>query len=266
MMLRSKSPLISVIIPCYNEEANLRNGVLDEVYTYLSHKKFLWEVIIINDDSTDKSKDLLEHFVHKYRPFFLFDIPHGGKPAAVWFGINKAKGDIVLFTDMDQSAPISELDKLLIWYGKGYDVVIGSRGSARNGFSPLRKFGSFVFNTFRRSFILENIDDTQCGFKLCRRQIAMEIFPRLSFFKEMKKPTGWNVTAFDVELLYLFEKSGHQIKEVAIKWYNRDKSITKNPKGELTYYVNESIEMSKQIFNIKINELKRFLKRWPIGG
>ena len=92
-------PHISVIIPCYNEENNLKRGVLDEVYQYLVGQDYAWEVIIVNDESTDNSRSLVEHFIENAANFSLFDIPHGGKPAAVWAGIQKAKGEIVLFTD-----------------------------------------------------------------------------------------------------------------------------------------------------------------------
>ena len=174
--------LISIVIPCYNEERNLERGVLNEVYKYLAKQSYSWEVIIVNDESTDNSRSLIEHFVEGKVDFCLLDIPHGGKPAGVWAGIQRAKGEIVLFTDMDQSTPIGELDKLFPWYEKGFDVVIGSRGTAREGFSIVRRAGSFVFRTLRRLFLLRNISDTQCGFKSCRREAALEVFPRLQFF------------------------------------------------------------------------------------
>jgi dolichyl-phosphate beta-glucosyltransferase len=256
MPIEEQKPSISVIIPCYNEEKNLERGVLDEVYQYLERQEFSWEVIIINDESTDNSKSLIEDFIKNKKNFSLFDIPHGGKPAGIWAGIQKARGEIVLFTDMDQSTPIGELSKLFPWYEKGFDVVIGSRGIAREGFSLLRKTGSFVFRTLRRLFLLRNISDTQCGFKSCRRQVALEVFPRLQFFKQEDRPTGWKVSAYDVELLHLFERSGYQIKEVVVRWCNRDQSDTKSQAGELTRYLNESIEMAKEVIRVKLNQLK----------
>lgn len=250
------TPYISVIIPCWNEEKNLEKGVLDEVCQYLTQQNYSWEVIIVNDESTDNSKNLIERFIKEKKNFSLFDIPHGGKPAGVWAGIQKAKGEIVLFTDMDQSTPICELSKLLPWYERGFDVVIGSRGIAREGSSLVRKAGSFVFLTLRRLFLLRNISDTQCGFKSCRRQVALEVFPHLQFFKQEDRPTGWKVSAYDVELLYLFEKAGYQVKEVVVRWRNRDQSDTKSQTGELTRYLNESIEMAQEIIRVKLNQLK----------
>ena len=251
-----QNPNVSIIIPCWNEQRNLESGVLDDVHQYLKDQAFSWEAIIVDDGSTDDSIELVRETIKDKTNFAVFDIPHGGKPAAVWAGIQKARGDIVLFADMDQSTPIEELSKLLPWYQQGFDVVIGSRGTTREGSSPVRKAGSVAFLTLRRLFLLRGIRDTQCGFKSCRRQAALVVFPRLQFFKQQEKPTGWKVSAYDVELLYLFEKGGHSIKEVDVSWRNRDLSDTKGQSGEFTRYLSESIEMAREIIRVKRNQLK----------
>ena len=247
---------VSVIIPCYNEERNLARGVLDEVHQYLTRQDYGWEVIIINDESTDRSKSLIERSTAGKENYFLFDIPHGGKPAAIWTGIQKSQGKLVLFTDMDQSTPIAELGQLLPWCERGFDMVIGSRGSAREGFSLMRKAGSLVFRAVRGLFLLRDIADTQCGFKLCRREVALRVFPHLEFLKNREKPSGWKVTAYDVELLFLVEKAGYRIKEVVVSWSNRDQSDTKSQSSELVRYVNESMDMARQVMRVKRNQLK----------
>ena len=254
-MQAEKEPLLSVIIPCYNEEKNLARGVLDEVYDYLAAQALPWEVVIVNDESTDGSRALVERFVAGKENFFLFDIPHGGKPAAIWEGIQRARGEMVLLTDMDQSTPIHELDKLVPWYQEGYEVVIGSRQTTREGSSPLRKIGSFVFLTLRRLVLLPDIMDTQCGFKLCRRQVALEIFPQLEFLRARERPAGWKVTAFDVEFLFLADRAGYRIKEVLVVWKNRDESDTKSQQGDLSRYIHESINMAREVSRVKINQL-----------
>ncbi|MBN1878469.1 MAG: glycosyltransferase [Anaerolineae bacterium] len=254
MAIEEQKPYISVVIPCYNEAKNLEAGVLDEVNQFLSLQTYAWEVVIVNDGATDNSKALVEHFVADKDHFFLYDIPHGGKPAAVWAGIQRARGEVVLFTDMDQSTPLHELSKLLPWYEQGFDVVIGSRGMTREGFSIVRKVGSVVFRILRQLFLLRNISDTQCGFKLCRRQAALRAFPYLQFFKQQAQPTGWKVTAYDVELLYLLEKLGCSIKEVPVEWRNRDISETKGQQGNMARYVAESLDMAKQVIRVKLNQ------------
>jgi dolichyl-phosphate beta-glucosyltransferase len=252
---------VSIIIPCYNEEKNLASGVLDQVYQYLAQQSYAWEVIIINDASTDKSRLLIEQFIAGKPKFRLYDIPHGGKPAAIWAGIQQAKNDLVLFADMDQSTPMTELDQLLPWCGQGYDMVIGSRGMTREGFSILRKAGSVVFRALRGIFLLRDIADTQCGFKLCRRQVALDIFPRLEFFRAQEKPRGWKVTAYDVEMLFLVEKAGYKIKEVVVSWSNRDRSDTKSQSSDMSRYINESVDMARQVLRVKLNDLRGLYDR-----
>jgi glycosyltransferase involved in cell wall biosynthesis len=256
MATEREQPILSVILPCYNEQKNLERGVLDEVYQYLAGQALPWEVVIVNDESTDDSRSLIERYIQDKATFSLVDIPHGGKPAAVWEGIQRARGEMILFSDMDQSTPLHELDKLLPWYQEGYDVVIGSRQMTREGSSLLRKAGSFVFLTLRRFFLLPGIMDTQCGFKLCRRQVALQIFPHLEFLRQEAKPSGWKVTAFDVEFLYLVDRAGYQIQEVLVSWRNRDTSDTKSQQGDLSRYVHESINMAREVTRVKLNQLK----------
>lgn len=266
MLTDPQQPSVSVIIPCYNEGRNLERGVLDEVYQYLEKQAFAWNVIIVNDGSTDSSKSLVERSIKDKKNFILVDIPHGGKPAGIWAGLQQATGDAVLFTDMDQSTPIHELSKLLPWYEQGFDVVIGSRSVTRQGSSLLRKVGSFVFLALRRLFLLRNIIDTQCGFKLSRRQAAVEVFPSLEFFRQEIKPTGWKVTAYDVEFLYLVEKHGYRIKEVPVDWENRDRSDTKGSQGNWTRYVAESINMAQEVARVKRNQLLGLYDRTRSGA
>lgn len=256
MATEREQPILSVILPCYNEQKNLERGVLDEVRQYLAGQALPWEVVIVNDESTDGSRRLIERYIQDEANFYLFDIPHGGKPAAVWEGIQRARGEMVLFSDMDQSTPLCELDKLIPWYQEGFDVVIGSRQTTREGSSLIRKAGSFVFLTLRRLFLLPDIMDTQCGFKLCRRQVSLQIFPHLEFLRQKEKPAGWKVTAFDVEFLYLVDRAGYRIQEVLVSWRNRDESDTKSQQGEMARYVHESINMAREVTRVKLNQLR----------
>jgi|SRR3989339_36357 len=247
-------PSVSVIIPCYNEEKNLKRGVLTDVFQYLSRQPYNWEVIIANDESTDQSRTFSEHFVKSHRNFSLINLSHGGKPSAVFGGIKAAKNDLVLFTDMDQSTPIEELDKLLPYFTKGYDVVIGSRGLIRSGNTLLRRLGGPIFLFFRRLVLLPNIVDTQCGFKMFRRHVALKLFPNLQFFKDTSKKEGWRVSAFDVELLFMAQKWGYKIKEVLVSWQNTDQSDTKGASVN-ERYKKESVQMIQEIIRVKRNDI-----------
>lgn len=245
---------VSVIIPCYNEENNIKRGVLNEVYDFLKTQKFTWEVVVCNDESTDNSLKLVKEFVSTHKNFRVLDLPHGGKPSAVWGGIQAAKYPIVLFTDMDQSTPLKEINKLLPYFNKNFDVVIGSRGVIRSGASLVRKIMAQVFLISRRAVLLPKIIDTQCGFKAIRTEVAKKIFPNLEFFKDKSNKTGWRVSAFDVELLFMAQKWGYKIKEIPVLWQNEDVSTTKGDNA--ARFRKESQQMIREIIRVKKNDLK----------
>ena len=138
-------PHLSVVIPCYNEENNLKAGVLSRVEKYLKSQKYTWEVIISEDDSTDGSLRFVKKFVRGRPKFRLVENKHGGKASALKGGIKAAKGKLILMTDMDQSTPLREIEKLLPWFEKKYEVVIGSRGLVRKGAAWYRKLMSVGF-------------------------------------------------------------------------------------------------------------------------
>jgi len=185
--------------------------------------------------------------------FRVLDLPHGGKPSAVWGGIKEAKYPIVLFTDMDQSTPLKESLKLLPYFDKGYNVVIGSRGAVRQGASFVRKLMAKGFLFGRRLFLLRDIIDTQCGFKALKTDLAKKIFPELQFFKEKSNNSGWRVSAFDVEMLFMAQKWGYKIKEVLVQWQDEDASTTKG--DDATRFKKESKQMLQEIIRVKRNDL-----------
>jgi len=242
-------PFLSVIIPCYNEEKNLKRGVLDEVEAYLKKQSFESEVIIVDDGSIDNSRDFVKKYLPNHPRFKLLENKHVGKPLTIRFGVKKANGGIILFTDMDQSTPINEFDKFLPFFKKGFEVVIGSRGQKRTGYSLIRIIGANVFRLIRQGLLLKNIIDTQCGFKAFKSEVAKDLFSRLLIFKEVKKTKGWKVGAFDVELLFIAQKRGYQIAEAVVNW--EDKDLVKKKK-----YFKESKEMLTEILRVKLNDLR----------
>lgn len=253
-----KNIFLSVVIPSYNETENLKSGVLDQVKNYLQKQKYTWEVLVSDDGSISEAKKLAKDFCEGNRGFTFLENPHGGKPFALWAGIQKAGGEIVLFTDMDQSAPISELDKLLPWYKEGYDLVIGSRGTERKSYSLLRQLGSVIFKIFRQSILLPNITDTQAGFKSFKREIGLKIFPKLQIIRQGNTGTkGWSVGSWDAEFLFIADKLGYKIKEVPILWENRDLSVGTKKSGS-GKYLKESWEMVQQMFRVRVNDLKGY--------
>lgn len=213
---------LSVIIPAYNEAANIRAGSLTSVHDYLSTQPYAYEVIIVDDGSADETAALAEDFVAQHRHFRLLRNPHRGKAFTVVTGLRAAGGQIVLFTDMDQATPIYEAAKLLPWYERGYDVVIGSRGTYRRNAPLWRKFMSRS-QILLRNLILgfKDITDTQCGFKSFRGSAIGPILDHLHLYRFSRdaQVRGATVTAgFDVELLFVAQRLGYRVKEVPVEW------------------------------------------------
>ena len=247
--MNKQSTFLSIVIPQYNERLNLEQNVLENVYNYLKKQEYTWEVLVSDDGSNDKSIEVAKERIKKLPNFRLIQGEHGGKATALYNGLKESKGEYVLFTDMDQSTPLKEIEKLLPYTDK-YQVVIGSRGSKRDQTTAFRKLASFLFSHFRRSLLLKEIEDTQCGFKLFKSENLVKYFSMLDAIKK-SNVKGWTVTAFDVELLFITQKKGLKIKEVMVDWKNADFSETKGKK-----FVKESIDMLKQILKVRTNNLK----------
>lgn len=244
------TPLVTVLIPNYNEIENVKRGVLEDISKYLKKQSYTSEVIISDDGSTDTSILLIKEFAAKQPNVRIIYNQHAGKPYALRSGINEASGKYVLLTDMDQSTPIAELEKLLPWTSKGFDVVIGSRGTKRADTSPIRQLASIVFLLIRRSILLPEIHDTQCGFKLVETKLARKIFSNMRLFGRVNNAVGWKVTAYDVELLHIAKKLKAKIKEVRVVWRNEDASL-----GKSRNFVKESIEMLFEIMRVRANDM-----------
>lgn len=242
--------LVTVLVPNYNEIENVKRGVLNDIISYLKKQKYSYEIIISDDGSTDSSVTAIKAFVSKHPETKIIYNEHAGKPYALRSGIAEASGKYVLLTDMDQSTPITELGKLLPWAEKGFEVVIGSRGTKRADSSPIRKLASVIFLTIRRMILLPEIQDTQCGFKLLETKLANNIFSKMRLFGRVNNAVGWKVTAYDVELLHVAKKLGAKIKEVKVIWKNEDTAT-----GKSRNFIKESIEMLFEIMRVRINDV-----------
>ncbi len=212
---------LSVVIPSYNEMGNLRKGTLSKVQKYLDRQGFLYEVIVVDDGSDDGSLEYVKQFSKEEKEFRVIENSHSGKAGAVTAGMLDAKGEYVLFTDMDQATPIEELEKLLPFTKRGFDVVIGSRSATRKGAPLTRKIMAKGMMVLRSAIVgLPEIRDTQCGFKLFSKKSSKEIFTKVKeSHNGFKTIHGSSVTAgFDIELLYVAKSLGYKIKEIPVDW------------------------------------------------
>lgn len=243
---------ISLIIPCYNEEVNIAKGALEKIGNFTQKDERFIEIIIIDDGSTDKSKRIMKE---KYLPYFdklrLIENHHQGKAYAIITGAKKARGEYVFFSDFDLATPIEESQKLISSVNKGFQIAIGSRKGNRTGAPFLRKLMALGFMMIRDLIIdLPGISDTQCGFKLFRRDALLKIIDRLQVFhNNQQKTIGSSVTAgFDLEVLFLCRKLGYKIKEVQVAWNHVE---TKR-----VNFIRDSLEALRDIVKIKWYEMK----------
>lgn len=246
---------LSVVIPSYDEMANLQKGVLDKVEHFLAKSGYAYEVVIVDDGSKDGSAEFVKNFAAENPRFRLIENPHLGKAGAVTTGMLKSLGQYILFSDMDQATPIEELVKLLPYFKKGYDIVIGSRYYQRKG-APLSRRIMAKGMIILRSLIvgISGISDTQCGFKMFSRNVASELFGRLKkIHSSPKTVSGSSVSAgFDVELLYLAQRMGYKIKEVPVNWlYVETRRV--NP-------IKDSIDGALDLIKIKLNDIRGVYK------
>lgn len=242
---------LSIIIPCFDEMANLQKGVLDKVKTFLDRKKISYEIIIVDDGSKDGSIQFIEKFSKEYSRIIVIKGHHRGKAGAVTTGMLSAKGEYRLFIDMDQATPIDELDKFLPYMNKNYDVIIGSRSVNRQG-SPLSRIIMSRSNIILRKIIvgLSDISDTQCGFKMFKAHAAEKIFTKINkIHNGYKDITGSSVAAgFDVEILYIAEKMNFKIKEILVNWlYVETRRVSP---------IKDSIEGVLALLKIKLNIIR----------
>src|SRR3989339_735672 len=242
---------ISLIIPCYNEEVNIQKGVLDKIGNYTAGDVRFSEIIIVDDGSNDSSKTVIKNkYLKTFPKFKLIENSHQGKAFAVLTGIKQAKGNFVMFTDIDLATPIDEADKLISKIKSDGQIIIGSRNNSRAGAPLLRKIMAKGLIFIRNIIIgLKGIKDTQCGFKLFERKPALKIINKLQVFHNMRIAKDSSVSAgFDIEFLFLGQKLGYKIVEVPVVWRHVE---TKN-----VNFIRDTIETLRDIFKIKLLDLQ----------
>lgn len=211
-------PLLSIIIPAYNEEKRLPD-TLKTIQDFLSAQSYTAEVLVVENGSSDRTLVIAQEFASRNPEFQALHVDARGKGRAVRAGMLAASGKYRFFGDADLSMPISEVNRFLPPQIPDPAVVIGSReapGAVRYGEPEIRHLSGRVFNTLVRWIALPGLQDTQCGFKLFRADAAEDVFRRLTIF-------GWT---FDVEALYIARLHGYPITEIGVPWYyNADSKV-----------------------------------------
>jgi len=210
-------PVLSVVVPVYNEEVRIRK-TLSKLTGYLDRRFPQSEILVVNDGSTDKTSEILEEIEDKLLRV-LSNKKNHGKGYAVRQGVLAAKGNIIFFTDADMSTPAQEIGRFMkLMEKEKVDILIGSRsvkGTKLKIRQPCyRQNMGKIFNWFVKRLTGLPFEDTQCGFKAFRRAAAEALF------KQAKQ----NGFVFDVELLLLAQRQKMQVREVPVTWVNSPKS------------------------------------------
>lgn len=237
-------PCLSIVIPAYNEAQRIASS-LEKVRQYAETRNYSCELILVDDGSQDETPQILRDFQERYaRARVLRNEPNRGKGFTVRRGVLEARGEFVLFTDADLSAPIEETNKLLAALEtSGADAAVGSRALDRRLIGLHQPWGremaGRVFNMLVRLFTGLRIRDTQCGLKLFRRASTRRAF-------ELQRVTGFG---FDPEVLFLIQHLGGRIVEVPVRW--NDSPATK------VHFLRDSTRMFLDLIR---------LRGWALAG
>ncbi len=232
-------PFLSVVIPAYNEAARLAITLQDTMEFY-NHQNYSFEVTVVDDGSVDHTAQIVQEAIQKHPDLNLLRVSHGGKGHACRNGVLASRGEWVFLCDSDLSMPIAEFTKFSALFAHTTPILIASRetpGARRIGEPEYRHVMGRVFNTLVRWLAVAGLQDTQCGFKCFRADVAHQLFRAQTI-------PGWG---FDVEILFIARKWGYTIQEVPIDWYYRGQSKVKP--------VQDTFNMVRELLKIRLNDL-----------
>ncbi|GBC84885.1 Undecaprenyl-phosphate 4-deoxy-4-formamido-L-arabinose transferase [bacterium HR11] len=236
---------ISVVIPAFNEVARL-GDTLEQIRDCLLPAGASFEVVVVDDGSQDGTWGLLQTYRARYEWIRCVRLPRNhGKGRAVREGVAQAQGDVIVVYDADAATPPTVILEYVPWITeKGYDVVIGSRELGRRQgrrvtYPYIRRQAGRVFTWLART-VVPGFLDTQCGFKLFRREAAHHLFGLL-------EQQGY---AWDVEILALARGFSYRVVEVPVDWHHRP--------GSKVHLVRDAWRMVWQLYRIR-RRLRRIL-------
>ena len=231
------NPLLSIIIPAHNEENRLPPSLL-AVSNFLSRQEYSSEILVIENGSSDRTFEIAQSYIKEIPGLKVIREQKAGKGLAVKRGMLAAQGQYRIFCDADFSMPVEEIQKFLPPQINRYDVAIASRelaGSKRVNEPEYRHKIGRIFNSMVRWSVLPGLQDTQCGFKAFRADVAEKVFQQQTL-------PGW---AFDAEVLVIARKQGFQIQEVPITWYYKP--------GTRLHIIKDSFQMAVDLLTIRHN-------------
>jgi dolichyl-phosphate beta-glucosyltransferase len=235
-----QQPFLSLIIPAYNEEQRLPK-TLKRVLAFLESQPYTYEVLLVENGSQDRTLEIAQDYSRRYASLHVLSAPVRGKGWAVRQGMLAARGQYRFMADADLSMPIAEINRFLSPALSNVDITIASReapGAVRYNEPAYRHLVGRVYNLMIRLLALPGLNDTQCGFKCFRGEVAEDLFRRQTLI-------GWS---FDVEILFIARQRGYSIQELSIPWYF-------NPDSKVRV-LHDSLQMGLDLVKIRLNALR----------
>jgi len=230
-------PFLSIIIPAYNEAKRLPPS-LGRIQSFLAYQEYSAEVLVVENGSSDDTLAIAKSFQDRMPNLIVLTETQRGKGLAVRRGMLAAQGHYRFLCDADLSMTIEQVNRFIPPALDKVDVAIGSRelpDSTRYDEPNYRHLIGRVFNAMVRWLVLPGIQDSQCGFKCFRDEVAKAVFPLQTM----------NGMSFDAEVLFIARKLGFSLKEVAIDWYFDPDSRVR--------LVQDSLRMGLDLLKIRLN-------------
>lgn len=230
---------LSIVIPAFNEEHRI-GDTLDVFMAYLKRQEYTWEIVVVDDGSTDAMTSMLhQNYPDTAQVKVLSYAKNRGKGYAMRTGVQEASGRYILISDADSSTPIEEIEKFWPRFKVGADVVIGSRAMALSDVQVhqpwYRQTMGRMFNLLLRLLQLTRFKDTQCGFKGIRAVCVETIFSRMTI-------DGFGA---DCEMLFIAEKFGYNVEEIPVRWINSADTRV--------HPIFDSLDMFMEVMRIRMN-------------
>ncbi len=214
----NKDPYVSIVIPVYNEARRIE-PLLHTIAAYVKKCTFEWEILIVDDGSTDATVPVITRLLNTLVPgmYRIEQLEHNmGKGGALRAGMLAARGRFILFLDADGSTAISELDNFIPELCDNYDIYIAVR-TKKHAAPFKRRFFGYGYIFLANTILGMRIADFTCGFKCYSLQAARTVFSR-------QRLNNWS---FDAEDLFIAKKSGLRIREIPVYWKHVGESKVK---------------------------------------
>lgn len=207
------TPLLSVIIPAYNEHDRIV-PTLENTINYIGEKKYASEVIVVSDGSSDHTAEVAKSFKgsRNIQVRVLEYHPNRGKGYAVKYGMQRINGRIAMFMDADYAVPMKYSEAGIKLIESGYDIAIASRAVSgaviQKHQNIFRKISAKIYTLIQNGYLGIPYPDTQCGFKFFTRRAAQTLFSQQKL----------DSVIFDPEILWLAKKEGLKVAQFPVEW------------------------------------------------